>query len=62
MSPRKKAKDEGLVEVVLLKPHIHAGREYGAGERVRIRPDQAERLKARGIADVTTANRGGEPS
>jgi hypothetical protein len=37
------------VEVELVKPHTHAGRQYAPGAKIEIRPDQAERLKARGI-------------
>lgn len=37
------------VEVELIKPHTHAGREYEPGARIEVGAEQAERLKARGI-------------
>lgn len=38
------------VEVELVKAHTHAGIEYGPGERIEVRPEQAEWLRALGVA------------
>ena len=38
-------------EVTLKRAHIHRGEAYKPGDKVRMRPDQAKRLKARKVAE-----------
>lgn len=37
------------VKVELLKPHTHRGVSYGPGDRIEVRPDQAEWLRKAGV-------------
>jgi len=41
-----------LVTVKLLKPHTHAGADKAPGDTLELLPDQAEWLKAEGVAEI----------
>lgn len=43
------------MQVKLLKPHTHAGREFPAGATLTLREDQAEWLIAMAVAEPVTA-------
>lgn len=40
-----KAQPADLVKVTLQKPHTHNGKDHQAGDEIKVRPDQVERLK-----------------
>ncbi len=40
-----KAQPTDLVQVTLKKPHTHGGKDHQAGDKIKVRPDQVERLK-----------------
>ena len=42
------AKPADLVQVTLKKSHTHSGQPHKAGDKIKVRPDQVERLKKRG--------------
>lgn len=46
-----KAKPADLVQVTLTKPHTHGGEPHQAGDKIKVRPDQVERLKKHGKID-----------
>ena len=50
---------DGRVEATLARPIIQGGVERAAGERVRLRPDQVERLRAQGAVAAAPGGRGG---
>jgi hypothetical protein len=37
-----------LVQVTLTQPHTHGGQPRKAGDKIKVRPDQVERLKNHG--------------
>lgn len=43
-----------LVEVTLLKPHNHSGRDYAAGDKLTVRPPVAQWLRDRGVIAPTS--------
>ena len=45
------------MQVTLIKPHTHEGREYPAGASLTLRPDQAEWLVAIGVAAPLTSKK-----
>ncbi|QFU01274.1 hypothetical protein FIU83_06440 [Halomonas sp. THAF5a] len=40
-----KAQPEELVQVTLHEPHTHNGERHEKGAKLKVRPDQVERLK-----------------
>lgn len=42
--------DRHTAAIELLRPHRHGGRDYPAGARLRLLPDQADWLCAMGVA------------
>lgn len=45
-----KAQPTDLVQVTLKKPHTHGGQPHKEGDKIKVRPDQLERLKNHGKA------------
>ncbi len=45
-----KAQPADLVQITLKKPHTHGGEDHKEGAKIRVRPDQLERLKQHGKA------------
>ncbi len=54
MAKRKHAHESraAAVEVRAIEPFTHRRSEIAAGEKTTLRPDQAERLAARGIVEI----------
>lgn len=53
LSPKQHEKEAPpTVKVKLLKPHEHEGRRYDKGKVIEVRQDQAQRLKAWGVAEM----------
>jgi len=45
------------LKVKLIKPHEHGGVRYRTGDTIKLRPDQAQRLKAWGVAEELKDNK-----
>ncbi|MCL7938831.1 hypothetical protein M8009_00750 [Halomonas sp. ATCH28] len=43
-----KAQPADLVQVTLKKSHTHSGQPHKVGDKLKVRPDQLERLKKHG--------------
>lgn len=44
-----------LIEVELARPHTHKGRDYTPGDKLKLSPERAEWLRAKGVAKPESA-------